>query len=156
MSACLLLVGTALAAPAPPTAEVSPLLYLDEPLVRQELAERLPALAPCFADLADTEAEFGLTLLLGRDGIGREPVLEPVDPERQDCLGDVLAGVPFSPHHEDPLTVRTILVWRTQRLVPHPMVALTQRPQPLLFLYVADPEAAADLEAALRSTRTEE
>ena len=150
-----LLLGTALAAPAPPMGE-SPRLYLDESTVREELHAHLPSLAPCFDDLKGTEAEYGLTLTIGRDGVGRGPVLDPEDLQRQACLEATFAGLPFSPHHEDPLAVRTILVWRAQGLVPHPMVALPERPPALLFLYVSDPLEAAGLEAALRTPLPED
>jgi len=134
-----------------PIAEQPPLLYLDELTVRQELHGHLPALSPCFGDLADAEADYALAIAIGRDGVARTPELTPADPERQACLTRILADLRFSPHHEDVVEVRTILVWRQGRLVPHPQVALSQRPESLLFVYIADPDAAADLDAALRS-----
>jgi hypothetical protein len=141
-----------LAAPLP-VAEAPPLLYLDEPTVRQELHGHLPALAPCFGDLGVADADYTLAMAIGRDGVGREPQLTPADSERQACLATILADLRFSPHHEDPVLVRTILVWRQGRLVPHPQVALSQRPESLLFVYVVDPDAARALEAALRAPR---
>ncbi len=145
----ILWLGTALASELP-LAEEGPRLYLDVPAVRAGLHRVLPALAPCYAALGDAPVEHSLSLIWHPDGRLTDPALAPSDPVLSDCLAEVLAAHPAATHHDDPLRVGTILVWRQGRLVPHPEVALDPRPDTLLFVYLPDPAIAADLQAALQ------
>jgi hypothetical protein len=142
-----------LALAAPPSNRTPPQLYLSEQSVRAALHQHLPTLAPCFSELTDPDATFDLAVFLGPDGQARSPELTPSDTEREACLASALRGLGFPRHHEDPVLVRTILVPRNGRLVPHPMVELTQRPESLLFIYVDDPVAAAAILASLRAAK---
>ncbi|GEM_PF-4178349 len=131
-----------------------PLLYLDPATLRQHLHAQLGALETCFADL--TDADFTLGLTLGRDGVATEPILTPADPGRQACLASALAELSFPPHHEDPLQIESILVWRAGRLVPHPHLTVATRPVDLLFIHVSDPDVASALWASLQGTPAED
>lgn len=147
-----LLLASALA--APPNSDQPPRLYLDEPLVRPLLHALLPGWAPCFADVQAPDASWELAVTVHPDGSLTDPVLAPADPVRQACLAAALEGPGLPPHHEDPLALRTILVPRAGVLVPHPLVELSHRPDALLFVYVADPDQAAALRAALGQSDT--
>jgi hypothetical protein len=132
-----------------PNSDEPPRLYLQAAQVRQELHQALPAWAPCFAEAVSEDQEFRLTLSFHPEGHATDPVLVPRDSAKEACLALALESQRFPPHHEDPISVSTILVPRAGVLVPHPTVELSQRPDALLFVYVADPTQAEALRLAL-------